>query len=148
MDLKIIKKTETSREKSTRVGRGLGSGLGKTCGRGMNGQGSRSGTGGKLGFEGGQMPIYRRLPKKGFTNDRFKVIYSTINIRDLGGFQDGDPVDLAAAKTHKLVKENATNLKILGSGDLKIKLKVKANKFSASARQKIEAAGGTVEEIR
>lgn len=148
MDLNTIKKTNTSRKKSVRVGRGPGSGLGKTCGRGQNGQGSRSGTGGKLGFEGGQMPIYRRLPKKGFSNARFKVTYSTINIRDLKVFNDGDEVTLKSAKAHKLVKDNASNLKVLGSGDLKSKLTVKANKFSASARQKIEAAGGVVEEIK
>ncbi|MHC4942488.1 MAG: 50S ribosomal protein L15 [Planctomycetota bacterium] len=148
MDFKTIKQTDTSRTKSTRVGRGPGSGLGKTCGRGQNGYGSRSGSGGKLGFEGGQMPIYRRLPKKGFSNARFKKTFSVINIRDLKVFNDGDEVDLKSAKSHKLVKDNATNLKVLGVGDLNIKLSVKANKFSATARQKIEGAGGTVEEIR
>ena len=147
MDLKTIKKTKTSRKKRTRVGRGPGSGLGKTCGRGMNGYGSRSGSGGKLGFEGGQMPLYRRLPKKGFSNHPFKKVFSIVNVRDLKVFKDGETVDLEAVKAHRLVKDNATNLKILGSGELGIKLTVKANKFSESARQKIESAGGAVEEL-
>ena len=148
MDLKRIKKTNTSRTKKFRVGRGPGSGLGKTCGRGENGQGSRSGSGGKLGFEGGQMPLYRRIPKKGFNNARFKTTYSILNLRDLKVFNDGDAVDLEAAKALKLVKKNAANLKILGTGDLDKKLTVKANRFSATARQKIEAAGGQIEEIK
>lgn len=148
MDLKTIKKTVTSREKKFRVGRGPGSGLGKTCGRGQNGYGSRSGCGGKLGFEGGQMPLYRRLPKKGFTNALFKTTYSILNVRDLETFNADEVVDLEAAKAKKLVKLKANNLKILGVGDLTKKLTVKANKFSATARQKIEAAGGVVEEIK
>ena len=148
MDLKNIKKTKVSRTKSVRVGRGLGSGLGKTCGRGTKGHGSRSGSGGKLGFEGGQMPLYRRMPKKGFTNALFKTTYTTINVRDLKVFAEGDQVDLAAVKEKNLVKRNAVNLKILGAGDLDTKLIVKANRFSETARQKIEAAGGTVEEIQ
>lgn len=148
MDLKSIKNTDTSRTKKFRVGRGPGSGLGKTCGRGQNGLGSRSGSGGKLGFEGGQMPLYRRLPKKGFTNARFKTTYSILNLNDLKVFNDGDEVDLDAAKTHRLVKKNASNLKILGSGDIDKKLTVKANRFSATAREKIEAAGGKIEEIK
>jgi large subunit ribosomal protein L15 len=148
MDLKAIKKTKVSRKKRVRVGRGPGSGLGKTCGRGQNGYGSRSGSGGKLGHEGGQMPLYRRLPKKGFTNARFKTTYATLNVRDLKVFNEGDTVDLASAKAHKLLKKNASNLKVLGSGELNIKLKVKADRFSSSAREKIEKAGGVVEEIR
>lgn len=148
MDLKTIKTTDTSRTKKFRVGRGPGSGLGKTCGRGQNGYGSRSGASGKLGFEGGQMPIYRRLPKKGFSNAPFKKTFTILNVRDLTTFGDGDEVDLEKAKAQKLINEKATNLKILGAGELNVKLTVKANKFSASARQKIEAAGGTVEEIK
>lgn len=147
MDLKAIKTTKTSREKSVRVGRGPGSGLGKTCGRGEKGYGARSGSGGKLGFEGGQMPLYRRLPKKGFSNARFKHTYSILNIRDFKVYNDGDVVDLDSARAKKLVKKNAWNLKILGSGDLNIKLTVKANKFSDTARRKIEEAGGKIEEI-
>jgi large subunit ribosomal protein L15 len=94
------------------------------------------------------MPLYRRLPKKGFTNARFKTTFSILNLSDLKVFNDGDEVDLEAAKAQKLVKKNATNLKILGSGDLDRKLTVKANRFSATARQKIEAAGGKIEEIK
>ncbi len=148
MDLKTIKQTDTCRTKRFRVGRGPGSGLGKTCGRGQNGYGSRSGSGGKLGFEGGQMPLYRRLPKKGFSNARFKLCYSTLNIRDLTVFAAGETVDLEAAKARNLVKKNAANLKILGVGDLEVKLTVKANRFSDTARRKIEAAGGVAEEIQ
>ena len=148
MDLKSVKQAKTSREKRFRVGRGPGSGLGKTCGRGQKGYGARSGTGGKLGFEGGQMPLYRRLPKKGFSNARFKQTYAILNIRDLKGFSDGDTVDLESAKTRNLVKKNATNLKILGAGELSVKITVKANRFSDAARRKIEAAGGTAEEIK
>lgn len=147
MDLKTIKVTKTSREKKFRVGRGPGSGLGKTCGRGHKGYGSRSGSGGKLGFEGGQMPLYRRLPKKGFTNARFKKFYDILNIRDFKAFNDGEVVDLEAAKAKNLVKKNASELKVLGSGELSIKLTVKAKKFSETARRKIEEAGGKVEEI-
>jgi large subunit ribosomal protein L15 len=147
MDLKTVKKTKTSRTKRFRVGRGPGSGLGKTCGRGHKGYGSRSGSGGKLGFEGGQMPLYRRLPKKGFTNARFMNIYTILNIRDLKEFEAGETVDLEAAKSRSLVKKNATNLKILGAGELEVKLTVKANRFSETARRKIEAAGGVAEEI-
>ncbi len=94
------------------------------------------------------MPLYRRLPKKGFSNALFKKTYSIINLRDLSVFKDGDTVDLDAAKTHKLVKDNASNLKVLGSGEIDIKLTVRADMFSKSARSKIEAAGGQVEEIR
>ena len=147
MDLKEIKQTETYRTKRFRVGRGPGSGLGKTCGRGQNGYGSRSGSGGKLGFEGGQMPLYRRLPKKGFTNARFKITFSILNIRDLKDYEAGDTVDLESAKSRNLVKKKASNLKILGVGELEVKLTVKANRFSETARRKIEAAGGVVEEI-
>jgi large subunit ribosomal protein L15 len=148
MDLKTIKQTKTSRVKKFRVGRGPGSGLGKTCGRGQKGYGSRSGCGGKLGFEGGQMPLYRRLPKKGFSNARFKTTFATINVRDLKVFQAGDTVDLESAKAQNLIKKNASNLKILGTGELGTTLTVRANRFTESARKKIEAAGGTIEEVR
>lgn len=148
MDLKTVKQAKTSRGKRFRVGRGPGSGLGKTCGRGQKGYGSRSGTGGKLGFEGGQMPLYRRLPKKGFSNARFRKTYAILNVRDLKVFSDGDTVDLKAAKARNLVKKNAGNLKILGAGELSIKLTVRADRFSEAARRKIEAAGGATEEIQ
>ena len=148
MDLKDVKSKGSAHHRSKRVGRGPGSGKGKTCGRGQKGYGSRSGSGGKVGFEGGQMPIYRRLPKRGFTNAPFKVTYSTVNVGDLAGFSAGETVDLAAVKAKGLVKKNAKLLKILGGGELGSKLTVRADRFSASARQKIEAAGGEAVEIR
>jgi len=148
VSLKEIKCKGSGRKKKMRVGRGPGSGKGKTSGRGMKGQGSRSGTGGKMGFEGGQMPLYRRLPKRGFTNAPFKVVYTTINVGDLEVLNEGDQVDLALLKTKGMIKKNAKKLKILGGGELKTKLKIQADNCSASARQKIEAVGGEIEVSR
>ncbi len=146
VDLKEIKHKNSGHKKKKRVGRGPGSGLGKTSGRGMKGYGSRSGSGGKLGFEGGQMPLYRRLPKRGFTNAPFKVVYSTVNVSGLNSFEEGSVVDLDGIKKKGLVRKNARMLKVLGGGEIDKKLKVKAHKFSAAARKKIEAAGGEIEE--
>lgn len=145
VDLKDIKSKGTGRKKLMRVGRGPGSGKGKTCGRGHKGYGQRSGTGGKVGFEGGQMPLYRRLPKRGFTNAPFKVTYTTVNVGRLKAFGDGDVVDLAVLKEKGLVRKNARRIKILAGGDLEIKLTVKADRFSTKAKEKIEAAGGQTE---
>lgn len=144
MDLKQIKNRGSGHRKKMRVGRGPGSGKGKTSGRGQKGYGSRSGTGGKLGFEGGQMPIYRRLPKRGFTNSPFQVNYSIINVGDLKGFESGETVDLEGMKARGLVKKNARLLKVLGGGEIEIGLKIRAHRFSAAARRKIEEAGGEV----
>ena len=146
MNLQDVKCKGSGLRKKQRVGRGTGSGQGSTAGRGHNGQGSRSGSGGKFGFEGGQMPLARRLPKRGFTNALFRTTYATVNVSDLAkAFPEGGDVDLAAVKSQSLVKRKASTLKILGKGDIHVPLKVKANRVSDSARQKIEAAGGSIE---
>ena len=130
-----------------RVGRGIGSGNGKTAGRGHKGAKSRSGWSIRLGWEGGQMPLFRRLPKRGFNNKNFKKVYTIINVGELNEFDDGASVDLGSVLDAGLVsKEKHSKLfKILGNGELKVKLTVQAAAFTASARSKIEAAGGTCE---
>lgn len=134
-----------SKTASKRVGRGTGSGLGKTCGRGQKGQNSRSGGGVRPGFEGGQMPLIRRLPKVGFTNN-FRKEYLTINVEDLDRFEDNTTVDYELLLTNGLVKKaSSARLKVLGNGSLTKKLHIKANKFSESAIEKIKKAGGTIE---
>lgn len=144
MRLHELKIAEGSTKAPKRVGRGQGSGLGTTAGRGMNGQNSRSGGGVRLGFEGGQMPLYRRLPKRGFTN-HFAKVYSEINVKDLNRFEDGAVVDCCALIEAGLVKQVKDGVKVLGNGELTKKLTVKAAKFSKTAIEKIEAAGGKVE---
>lgn len=129
-----------------RVGRGIGSGLGKTSARGHKGARARSGWSAKPGYEGGQMPLYRRLPKKGFTNADFRTRYTIVNVRDLNAFEDGSRVDLAAILAKGLVTQSTELLKVLGDGEITKKLVVVAHRISASARQKIEKAGGTCEE--
>jgi large subunit ribosomal protein L15 len=133
-----------ARKSRKRVGRGVGSGWGKTAGRGSKGQNSRSGGGVRPGYEGGQMPIHRRLPKRGFTNI-FKKTYAIINIRDLAKMESGSVVDEAALVRAGLVKGRRDGVKLLGQGDIAIPLTVKIDLISQSARQKIESAGGTVE---
>lgn len=146
MNLKDVKCKGSALRKKQRVGRGTASGQGGTAGRGHNGQGSRSGSGGKFGFEGGQMPLARRLPKRGFTNALFRTTYAIVNVSDLAtAFPEGGDVDLAAVKSRNMVKKKATTLKILGKGDIRVPVKVKADRISETARQKIEAAGGSVE---
>ncbi len=127
-----------------RIGRGQGTGWGTTAARGMNGQNSRSGGGVRLGFEGGQMPLYRRLPKRGFTNKWAKE-YSEVNIKDLNRFEDGTVVDLELLVQSGLVKQVKDGVKVLGNGEIEKKLTVKAAKFSKSAVEKIEKAGGKAE---
>ena len=127
-----------------RIGRGHGSGNGKTAGKGHKGQNARSGGGVRPGFEGGQMPLTRRLPKRGFTNI-FATKYATINVGDLNRFEDGAVVDEAAIVAAGLVKKTMDGIKVLGNGELEKKLTVNAKAFSASAKQKIEAAGGKAE---
>ena len=129
---------------SWRKGRGPGSGNGKTAGKGHKGQNARSGGGVRPGFEGGQIPLYRKLPKRGFTN-RFAVKYCVINLDVLNKFEDGAVVDLDILKGCGLVKDNYASLKVLGNGELSKKITVKATVFSASAKEKIEAAGGKIE---
>ena len=146
MKLHELKKPEGSTHSKKRVGRGTGSGLGTTSGRGMNGQNSRSGGGTRLGFEGGQMPLYRRTPKRGFTNHWSKE-YVGVNVEALNRFEDGTVVTPCALVEAGLAKGNAYGIKILGGGELKKKLTVQANKFTNSALDKIAEAGGKAEVI-
>jgi large subunit ribosomal protein L15 len=144
MNLKTVQHKGIKHAQRKRVGRGLGSGLGKTAGRGHKGWGARSGTSRRPGYEGGQMPIYRRVPKRGFSNARFRVDYTVVNVSTLERFDSGATVDLAAILARGLVSKDSPLLKVLGDGALTKSLTVRADKFSASAKQKIEAAGGTV----
>ena len=144
MNLTDLKPAEGSRQSAFRVGRGHGSGNGKTSGRGHKGQKARSGGGVRPGFEGGQMPLYRRLPKRGFTNRNTKEIVA-INLSALERFEDGQTVDVDAIVQAGVVKNPRDGVKVLGNGELTKKLNVKADAFSASAKEKIEALGGTAE---
>ena len=130
-----------------RVGRGPGSGMGKTSTRGENGQRSRSGASIPAWFEGGQSPLYRRIPKRGFNNARFRIEFATINVSDLNKFNDGDVVTPETLKEKGIVKKQLCGIKVLGNGTLEKKLTVRANRFSSSAVTKIESAGGTAEVI-
>jgi large subunit ribosomal protein L15 len=145
MELNNLKPKKGARHAKKRVGRGPGSGHGKTAGRGEKGQKSRTGFSRMLGFEGGQMPLHRRLPKRGFTNI-FKKQIAVVNISELERFDNGATVDEAALRKAGLVKGRADGIKILGDGKLTKKLTVQAHKFSESARKHIEAAGGTCQE--
>lgn len=144
--LNQLKPVEGARHSKKRLGRGIGSGLGKTAGRGTKGQNSRSGGGVRPGFEGGQLPLFQRLPKRGFKNHS-RVEYAVVNISALNCFKDGSTVTVEDIVKAKLVKEVKDGIKILGNGELTKKLNVKANKFSESAKKAIEAKGGSVEEI-
>ena len=146
MKLHELKPNPGSVKNRKRLGRGTATGQGKTSGRGMNGQKSRSGGGVRPGFEGGQMPLYRRLPKRGFTNI-FGTVYAEINVEVLNMFEDGAEVTPEILKAEGILKKQLDGVKILGNGDLAKKLTVKAHKFSKSAVEKIEAAGGKVEVI-
>jgi large subunit ribosomal protein L15 len=145
MNLKQVLDKGVKHLERKRVGRGLGSGLGKTSGRGHKGWGARSGTSRRPGYEGGQMPIYRRVPKRGFTNARFRVDYTIVNVDTLEAFDDGSVVDLDLLIARGLATKLSPLLKVLGDGALTRKLTVRAHKFSATAKQKIEAAGGSAE---
>jgi large subunit ribosomal protein L15 len=147
MNLKTVCDKGVKHAQRKRVGRGIGSGLGKTAGRGHKGWGARSGTSRRPGYEGGQMPIYRRVPKRGFTNARFRVDYTVVNVETLNAFDNGSVVDLAAILSHGLASKTAPLLKILGDGKLEKKLTVRAQKFSATAKSKIEEAGGVAQLI-
>lgn len=144
MKLENLKYNEGARFGSNRVGRGQGSGNGKTSGRGQKGQNSRSGGGVAIGFEGGQTPFFKRMPKRGFTNFNRKE-YAVVNVEALNVFEEDVTVDVEALKACGLVKKTFDGVKILGNGVLEKKLTVKANKFSESAKKAIEAAGGSVE---
>lgn len=130
-----------------RVGRGPGSGMGKTSTHGENGQKSRSGASISAWFEGGQSPLYRRIPKRGFNNKRFRIEFATINLSDLNKFNDGDVVTPELLKEKGIIKKQLCGIKVLGNGTLEKKLTVKANRFSSAAVTKIESAGGTAEVI-
>lgn len=132
---------------SKRVGRGTSSGTGKTAGKGHKGQNARSGGGVRPGFEGGQLPLFRRLPKRGFSNAKFKVEYATINVSDLDKFEDGAVVTPELLKEMGIVKKQLAGIKVLGNGELTKKVTVKANKFSEVAKEKIEKMGGKAEEV-
>lgn len=144
MKLNEMMATEGARSTKKRIGRGLGSGNGKTSGKGQKGQNSRSGGGVAIGFEGGQTPFFKRMPKRGFTNYTRKE-YAIVNVEDLNKFDEGVTVDYTALKAAGLVKKELDGLKVLGNGKLEKKLTVKAAKFSASAKKAIEEAGGTAE---
>ena len=146
MKLENLVKTP-ERQARKRVGRGPGSGMGKTATRGENGQKSRSGASISAWFEGGQSPLYRRIPKRGFNNARFKVEYATINLSDLNRFNDGDVVTPELLKEKGIVKKQLCGIKVLGNGTLEKKLTIRANRFSSSALTKIESAGGIAEVI-
>ena len=146
MKLNELSPAVGSAKDSYRKGRGPGSGNGKTAGKGHKGQNARSGGGVRPGFEGGQLPLYRKLPKRGFKN-RFAVNYAIVNVSDLNRFEDGSVVDLEALLAAKLVRKELDGLKVLGDGELTKKLTVKATVFSATAKEKIEAAGGKIEEV-
>jgi len=146
MRLHKLKPAEGSKKTSKRKGRGVGSGLGKTSGRGHKGQNARSGGGVRPGFEGGQTPLQRRLPKRGFTNIFRKEIVG-VNVEELNIFQDGDIVTPEILLEKRIIKNTKDGVKILGRGELNVKLDVKANRFSEAAKAKIEAAGGKVEVV-
>ena len=146
MKLHELKPSEGSRKVRNRVGRGIGSGNGKTAGKGHKGQNARSGGGVRPGFEGGQMPLFQRLPKRGFTNINRKE-YAIVNVDKLNGFAEGTEVTPELLLETGVISKLNAGVKILGNGKLEKKLTVKANKFSASAKEAIEAAGGTAEVI-
>ena len=147
MKLHELSPAEGSVKSSFRKGRGAGSGNGKTAGKGHKGQNARSGGGVRPGFEGGQLPLYRKLPKRGFNNARFGKQYTVINVEALNKFNDGDVVDSAALLLNGVINSVCDGVKVLGEGELTKKLTVKANVFSASAKEKIEAVGGKTEVV-
>ncbi|MBE6580828.1 MAG: 50S ribosomal protein L15 [Ruminococcaceae bacterium] len=147
MKLHELKPAEGSAKAAWRKGRGAGSGNGKTAGKGHKGQNARSGGGVRPGFEGGQLPLYRKLPKRGFNNYRFAKVYAIVNVAALNVFEDGAVVDLEALLAKKIIRKANDGLKVLGNGELTKKLTVKASVFSATAKEKIEAVGGKTEEV-
>ena len=144
MKLHQLSPAEGSAKKSFRKGRGPASGNGKTAGKGHKGQNARSGGGVRPGFEGGQIPLYRKLPKRGFTN-HFAKKYAIVNVSDLNRFEDGAVVDAQALLAARIIRDVQDGVKVLGNGEITKKVTVKAAVFSATAKEKIEAAGGTTE---
>ena len=147
MKLNNIYPNEGATKTRKRVGRGVGSGTGKTSGKGEKGQNARSGGGVRPGFEGGQLPLFRRLPKRGFSNAKFKTRYAVINLSDLNRFEDGAVVTPELLKEMGLLKNQLDGVKVLGNGTLEKKLVVKAHKFSSVAKEQIEKLGGKAEVI-
>ncbi|MDD2202993.1 MAG: 50S ribosomal protein L15 [Bacilli bacterium] len=147
MKLHELRYGEGAVKERKRLGRGSSSGTGKTSGKGEKGQNARSGGGVRSGFEGGQTPLFRRLPKRGFSNARFKIRYATINVSDLNLFEDGTVVSPELLKEIGMVKNQLSGIKVLGNGTVSKKLTVRANKFSETAKKAIEAAGGKAEVI-
>ncbi len=147
MKLNCMYAPEGAKQTRKRVGRGTGSGLGKTSGKGHKGQNARSGGGVRPGFEGGQLPLFRRLPKRGFKNALFKTTYAVINLSDLDKFDDGAVVTPELLKEMGLLKKQLDGVKVLGNGKLTKKITVKANKFSDAALREIEKIGGKAEVI-
>ncbi|HOX01724.1 MAG TPA: 50S ribosomal protein L15 [Candidatus Paceibacterota bacterium] len=145
MRLHDLKPRPGAKHPTKRLGQGESSGHGKTSGRGGKGQTARSGSSIRIGFEGGQMPLIRRIPKRGFNHARFKTVYVPVNVEALNGFEDGSVVDEALLRERGLANGRADGIKILGGGELSKRLTVKAQAFSASARAAIEKAGGTCE---
>jgi len=146
MQLHDVRSASLSKSKRVRVGRGVGSGIGKTCGRGREGATSRSGWSMKATYEGGQMPLFRRLPKRGFSNSPFRTVYAEINVGELAELKAGSKVGPEELRKAGLLRGHASlPVKVLGDGELKVALTVVADKFSKSAKEKIEKAGGTVE---
>jgi large subunit ribosomal protein L15 len=146
LSINTLKPAPGANRKNKRVGRGMGSGHGKTATRGYNGQLSRAGSSMRPGFEGGQMPLYRRLPKRGFTNI-FRREYVPVNLERLSGFEAGAQIDPIVLIQHGIIKNLHEDIKILGAGELTQALHVRAHKFSKSAVEKIQKAGGTIEVI-
>ena len=144
MKLHELSPAEGSAKAAWRKGRGPGSGNGKTAGKGHKGQNARSGGGVRPGFEGGQIPLYRKHPKRGF-NNKFATVYAIVNVEQLNVFEDGAVVDIEALMAKRIVRKVVDGVKILGNGELTRKLTVKATVFSATAKEKIEAAGGKIE---
>ena len=147
MNLQEIEKISLRHHKRKRVGRGMRSGHGKTCGRGLKGAKSRSGNKGYIGYEGGQTPLFRRLPKRGFSNANYRLEFVAVNVGDLNDFPAGTEVTPETLSKAGLISELKAGLKILGGGALDVPLKVHAHRFSASAAQKIKEAGGEVKEL-
>ena len=147
MKLHELSPMEGSVKKGFRKGRGPGSGNGKTAGKGHKGQNARSGGGVRPGFEGGQLPLYRKLPKRGFNNYRFSKKYAVINVQSLNKFNDGDVVDCETLLAAGIINNCFDGVKVLGEGEISKKLTVKATIFSASAKEKIEAVGGKTEVV-
>ena len=145
MKLHELEKNIGATQKRKIVGRGRGSGLGKTSGKGHKGQNARSGGGVRPVFEGGQTPLYRRLPKRGFNNARFETVYEVINVSDLNRFENGTVVSPALLKEVGLVKNQLDGIKVLGNGELTKKLTIQAHKFSKTAKEKIEKSGSKIE---